>query len=109
MTNPRQIKAARALLGITQVQLAKLAGISPQRIYVIEAGGDCLQSTANAIRIALERKGAVFSRDGGVRVAEKSERFLIEPGQTPDEATVRAAAAIIAAANKARTPRGGLG
>lgn len=66
-------------------------------------------ATLSAIQAVLERDGAKFALDGSVRIASKGEKFLVEPGQTPDDATLRAAAAIIAAGKKAREPRGGLG
>jgi DNA-binding XRE family transcriptional regulator len=109
MLTSGQIKAARALLGMTQVELGKLAGIATPTIWAIERGGDCFASTLEAIQRVLESGGAEFGLDGSVRIVPASERWITEPGHSPDEATLRAAQAIIAAGKRAREPRGGLG
>jgi DNA-binding XRE family transcriptional regulator len=98
----KQIRAARALIGLSQATLAKLAGVSVPRIIAVEAERDCLQSTSTAIIAALESKGAVFSRDGGVRIAEKSEHFRIEPGQSQSPEALRGARSILNASRKSR-------
>src|SRR5690242_4201809 len=55
MTTPAQIRAARALLGWKQAELAAKAGISTNTLNNIERGvADPKLSTVNAIRRALE-------------------------------------------------------
>lgn len=62
---PSQIKAARAMLGWTQVQLARAAGISEMSIKKIERGEtDPRVSTLTAIQTALESSGVVFLNEG---------------------------------------------
>jgi DNA-binding XRE family transcriptional regulator len=111
MLNPKQIKAARALCGLSQAELGKLAHVSIPRIYAIENGHDCLQSTATAIRTALEAKGAIFNGDGSVNVREKDDRFVVLDGThhgtgeaRGDRATVDAAKQIVEAGRKRREP-----
>lgn len=65
----QQLKAARALLGWSQRDLAAASGVSLPTIRRIEAGGGELggrQSTTDAIRLAVER--------GGVEILHKSKR-----------------------------------
>ena len=64
----RQIKAARALLGLSQVDLARLSGISEPTIKRLEsAGGDIggRATTGEAIRAALEDAGVIFVAENG--------------------------------------------
>jgi DNA-binding XRE family transcriptional regulator len=104
-----QVRAARALLNITQAELGQLAGVSEPRITAIEAGKDCLQSTVRKIFASLEGRGITFGLDGSVNIRKKPAPFILEPGQNPSAETVQAAQAILAAAQKARSSRGGLG
>ena len=61
MIAPRQIRAARALLGWTQQDLADKAILSLNAVKRIEAQqSDPRVSTLAAIRAALEAGGAVF-------------------------------------------------
>jgi transcriptional regulator with XRE-family HTH domain len=67
MITPSKIRAARALLGLTQARLAAAAGISAAALIAIERGqSDPRASTLKAIRHALEERGAYFSDDGGL-------------------------------------------
>jgi transcriptional regulator with XRE-family HTH domain len=68
-----QIKAARALLSLTQAKLGELSGVATGRIHAVECGRDHLVSTSNAIRAALAREGAVFPPDGGVHIVTPKE------------------------------------
>lgn len=64
----RQIKAARALVGMSQADLAKAAGVSVPTIKRLEAqDGDLAgrASTIAAIRAALESAGMVFLEANG--------------------------------------------
>jgi len=69
----RQVKAARALLGWSQKDLAEASGVSEPTIKRLEASGGELggrQATADAIRTVLEAAGVEFT-DGdapGVRL-----------------------------------------
>ena len=67
MLTPSKIRAARALLGLSQARLANAAGLSQNALCAIETGqSDPRSSTLKAIRIALEERGAFFSADGGI-------------------------------------------
>jgi DNA-binding XRE family transcriptional regulator len=65
-----QIRAGRAMAGLTQAELASEAGISTTGLNSIEAGkSDPKRSTLLAIHAALEALGVEFtndSRSGGV-------------------------------------------
>lgn len=75
--NAAQIRAARAMLGWKQTDLAKAADISEMSVKKIETGAvDPRVSTIVAIQSAFERAGVVFldagqSRDGGPGVRLK--------------------------------------
>ena len=71
MVTPAQMRAAHGLLGLSQVWLAKLAGISPTALVNIETGtSDAKASTLSAIIRALEAEGAEFTNGNqpGVRM-----------------------------------------
>jgi predicted transcriptional regulator len=78
MITPEQIRAGRALLGITQAELADKAGISTTGLNNIERGNaDPKASTLRAIEASLTEAGIVFLSDGqsidggpGVRLAK---------------------------------------
>ncbi|MEN5278164.1 helix-turn-helix transcriptional regulator [Brucella sp. TWI432] len=78
MITPAQIRGARAMLGMTQADLAKLAGLSTTGLNNIERGSaDPKASTLAAIQTALEKEGIVFlatgdNRDGGPGVRIKA-------------------------------------
>ena len=76
MISTRQIRAARALLGWTQADLAAKAGISLTTLNVIERDkSNPLSSSMNAIERALTGAGIVFlnSDAPGVRLMPRSE------------------------------------
>lgn len=61
MISARQIRAARALLGWSQQQLADRAVVSVTAVKRLEAGiGDPRMSTVQAIKAALEAAGVEF-------------------------------------------------
>tara|TARA_B100001123_G_scaffold445505_1_gene597277 strand:- start:831 stop:1550 length:720 start_codon:yes stop_codon:yes gene_type:complete len=65
MLMPNMLKAARALLGIRQSELAKSAGISLATLNNFERGiGDPRVSTIEAIERSLRRGGITFTDDG---------------------------------------------
>ncbi|MCF4130258.1 helix-turn-helix domain-containing protein [Methylobacterium sp. SyP6R] len=61
MLTPAQIRAARAMLDITQAELAAASGISKTGINNIERGAaDPKASTLASIQAALEKSGIEF-------------------------------------------------
>lgn len=66
MITKDQIKAARAILGITQAELARKAGVSLATLNSIERGveHDPRVSTLSKIRAALEKLGIAFTESG---------------------------------------------
>ncbi|OCJ02454.1 transcriptional regulator [Rhizobium sp. AC27/96] len=83
MIEPDQIRAARAMLGLTQADLAKAAGISTTGLNNIERGtADPKASTLRAIQAALETAGIIFQSDGemvpggrGLRIRRSAKSF----------------------------------
>ncbi len=80
MVEAAQVRAARALIGLSQAKLAETAGVPVAAINALETGApDSIASEAvDKIRIALETAGAVFiPKDGGggigVRLREALE------------------------------------
>lgn len=76
MVTPEQIRGARAMLGITQADLAHRAGISTTGLNNIERGhADPKTSTLRAIEAALREAGVIFIAENGggpgVRLAKK--------------------------------------
>ena len=66
MINPSQCRGARALLGITQQQLADLAGISKRTVIEFEGGIRVpLATTSRSLQWALENAGIEFLRGNG--------------------------------------------
>lgn len=64
MLVPNMLKAARALLGVRQSELAKAAGISLATLNNYERGiGDPRASTVDAVERTLKRGGITFSGD----------------------------------------------
>jgi transcriptional regulator with XRE-family HTH domain len=82
MITAGQIRAARALIGWKQADLAKASGVSEISVKNIERGAtDPRSSTLEAFQRAFERAGVVFlepgdTRDGGagVRLAKPAPR-----------------------------------
>ena len=68
MITPAQIRAARALLGWSQTELATASGISVISVKNIERGAtDPRSSTLAAFQAAFETAGVVFLDPGDVR------------------------------------------
>jgi transcriptional regulator with XRE-family HTH domain len=68
MISGKQIRAARALLGWKQRELATAAGISEVSIKNVERGVvDSRGSTLNAIQGAFDRAGVIFLDNGDTR------------------------------------------
>jgi transcriptional regulator with XRE-family HTH domain len=72
MIIPAQIKAARAILDMTQARLAEMAGISKTALIYIEAGKDPKASTLDRIQKSLESLGVEFTNGEkpGVRLTK---------------------------------------
>ncbi|NGO64512.1 hypothetical protein G6N76_12630 [Rhizobium daejeonense] len=91
MATPAQIRAARALLGITVDQLSAKSGISAFLIIQTEAEeqANIDPSTLHALKLALQACGILFISDGdsppggaGVRFAERDEE---DDGVRPED------------------------
>ena len=68
MITPAQIRAARALIGWKQTDLAEHSGVSLMSIKNIERGvTDPRSSTLRALQSALERGGVIFLETGSTR------------------------------------------
>ncbi len=68
MMTPAQLRAARALLGWTAVDLMAKSGISRHAIGKIEAGRTSPQRKTLARIVGALRSGGVEFTDGGVRL-----------------------------------------
>lgn len=76
MITPAQIRAARALLGWKQSDLAGKSGISEIAIKNIERGAtDPRSSTLNAIQTAFDAGGVVFLDVGDIRDGAQGVRL----------------------------------
>ena len=72
MISSRQIKAARALLGWTQTDLAKACGLHLNAINKIEKGqGEARPSTLERIKISCETAGVRFRGQRGVELKDE--------------------------------------
>jgi predicted transcriptional regulator len=70
MLTPGQIRAARALLGWKQTDLAERAGVSEISIKNIERGAtDARSSTLGKVQSALELAGVEIIPPGGASIA----------------------------------------
>ena len=81
----RQVAAARELLGLSQTDLATVAGLARSTISRFEAGeGDLKPSTLAELQAELERRGIEFSNGTGTGVRlnhAKAEEFARTSGQ----------------------------
>jgi transcriptional regulator with XRE-family HTH domain len=69
MITAAQLRAARALLGIDQRQLADLCGLSVPTIQRMEASEDVIRGNVDSLTKligALEKSGVELINDGGV-------------------------------------------
>ena len=83
MIKPEQMKAARALLGWTQSDLAKAVGLSSTALSAIEKGtSDPRASNLEKIQNALEGAGVVFIPSNGEGIGVR-----LRKGVTPGQAT----------------------
>jgi transcriptional regulator with XRE-family HTH domain len=69
MITIRQLKAARALLGWSSIDLHKASGVAKSTIWRLESADDGpiggRSATADAIRAAVERAGVIFIEENG--------------------------------------------
>jgi transcriptional regulator with XRE-family HTH domain len=66
MTTSDQLRAARAILGLSQDEVAEMIGTSSKTIRRAETGADTVSSgTVAAIRAALESAGVEFLEENG--------------------------------------------
>lgn len=78
MITPRQCRAARGLLGYTQADLAKKAGMSKTGLNNFESGKSSMKSTTQkALKKALEDSGIDFTKGEGVRL-RTNETILLQ-------------------------------
>jgi transcriptional regulator with XRE-family HTH domain len=77
----RQVKAARALLGWSQTDLAMASGISEPTIRRLEADEAPTGDTAARLRAALEKAGIRFIDDGapGVQLKQSGKVEGLRP------------------------------
>ena len=80
MINSKQIRCARALLGIGQIELAEISGVSLtviRRIETLESHNPTV-NTITKLQTALESKGIKFINNGnefGVLFSEKNKKI----------------------------------
>jgi transcriptional regulator with XRE-family HTH domain len=78
MITPAQIRAARALIGWTQSDLAEASGVSHISIKNIERGAtDPRASTLAAMQAAFEHAGVVFLDPGDTRQGGHGVRLRV--------------------------------
>jgi transcriptional regulator with XRE-family HTH domain len=68
MLSAAQIRGARAMLQLSQIEFSKLVPMSKTNLNHIENGSDPRRSTLEAIQAAFETAGIEFLEDGGVRL-----------------------------------------
>nr|WP_040607163.1 helix-turn-helix transcriptional regulator [Oceanicola sp. S124] len=78
MTTPDQLRAARAILGLSQAEVAEMSGKTTKTIRRAENGEAVVAGeTIATIRAALEARGVEFLPENGggagVRLKEKRE------------------------------------
>ena len=73
-----QIRAARALIGLPQEELAELAGVGPRTMSRIELGETVRPASFEAVVNALESRGIEFIEENGggagVRLRRSAKR-----------------------------------
>lgn len=107
MITALQIRGARAMVGLTQAELASSAGISTTALNNIERGAaDPKASTLGALQKALEAAGVVFladreTKDGGPGVRIRDQKAS-PPKQGPVDAPMVRAGRKMKAENENR-------
>lgn len=64
-----QCRMARAALGLSLRELAKVAGVSVNTLSRVESDGNVTSRTLAKVQHILAEQGVVFRRDGSVGVA----------------------------------------
>ncbi|HWL84088.1 MAG TPA: helix-turn-helix transcriptional regulator [Roseomonas sp.] len=64
-----QCRMARAALGLSLRELAKVAGVSVNTLSRVESDGNVTSRTLARVQHILSEQGVVFRRDGSVGVA----------------------------------------
>jgi len=89
---PAQLRAGRALLGLSQAELAKRASVTVEAIAEAEADGEAVASEAAmaALQAVLERHGVIFlAADGGEGLGVRLRRTgPPDEGLRPDQLTI---------------------
>jgi DNA-binding XRE family transcriptional regulator len=99
MITSSQIRAARALLRVSQQALAQWSGVSRATLASIEGGYDSKASSLRAIEAALEARNVLFASDGA-GIAQK----MTWPRGKPADPELRRRAVV--GLNTARAARG---
>ncbi len=85
----KQVAAARELLGLSQTDLATVAGIARPSISKFEAGrGELRPTTLTKIQAELERRGIEFTNGSGMGVRlnyEKAAEFARTTAPAPNQ------------------------
>lgn len=76
---PDVARAARAYIGVHQVRLAELAGVSSRTVYKLEKDGDITPQTLEKILRVFEQRGVTFSYDVEGRITGMT--FRPRPGR----------------------------
>jgi transcriptional regulator with XRE-family HTH domain len=97
MITAKQVAAARALLGLSQENLARLSGLSRATLSSVENDYDSRVSSLREIERALTAQGIVFTRGGGI-----AQRM--EWGPNPPSPEIRKR--VLSGLNDARRARG---
>jgi transcriptional regulator with XRE-family HTH domain len=86
---PAQLRAGRALLGLSQAELAGRACLALMTIKQAEAEAHASEAARAAIRVALEDQGVIFlAADGGEGPGVRLRRSgLPDEGLRPDQLT----------------------
>ena len=83
----KQVAAARELLGLSQTDLAKVAGVGRRTLGTFERG-DAELKASTLIQAELERRGIEFTNGKGIGVRlnfEKAEEFARSSPQARNE------------------------
>jgi transcriptional regulator with XRE-family HTH domain len=89
MSTPAQIRAARALMGLSQAEVAERAGISVPTIKRAEAdrGIRVSADVMASIRRALEKAGVIFVEENGEGAGVRLRKTRRDEGLRPDQLT----------------------
>jgi transcriptional regulator with XRE-family HTH domain len=89
MSTPAQIRAARALMGLSQAEVAERAGISVPTIKRAEAdrGIRVSADVMASIRRALEKAGVIFVEEDGEGAGVRLRKTRRDEGLRPDQLT----------------------